>query len=669
LVLVKASGEAVTRAYAADLIGAGLAAVLVVPLMHAIPTPQLAAGAGLLPLVPLVLRRDAYRWAALAAGAVIALTLLQGDLYRVTRSKLYDESLVRPIYEHWSPTARITVFDERGFRQLGHKPGDFGWGEGTRAPKQRLRQYWLEQDGSAGTPIIEFTGDLTPIETLLYDVTTAGYQLRPPQSVAIIGAGGGRDILSALVAGATDIDAVELNPHTIEVVSRKFGHLSGDVYHAQGVNAVASEGRSHLTHSERSFDLIQISLIDSWAASTAGAFALAENNLYTVEAFQLYLEKLSGEGMISTSRWVSELPRLILLARASLSAFGVADPTAHMAVVVAESVGTLLVSKRPFDGADLARLDEVAAERGFQRLYPPVPGRAPNRFLADTAEDSLEWMEELGLNTRPPTDDSPYFFHLVSPFGSSELLAGDTRSITSRNVNLGSTVVLQQAMWGVSGLAIALFLFPFVARSRERRLREPALRLAQASLYFAAIGAGFMLIENSLVQRFVLYLGHPSYATTVVIATLLVGMGMGSNIAARVGVAGLQRLGFLAALFVCALAWGLPGLFSATLGWSLAIRVALSCVLLAPLGLLLGLFFPLGMLRFGDASKPWYWAINGAFGVVASVLSLALSMEFGFANVALLGALSYLVAWGCLQGREHAADPTGQEPPATASEH
>jgi hypothetical protein len=345
----------------------------------------------------------------------------------------------------------------------------------------------------------------------------------------------------------------------------------------------------------------------------------------------------------------------MLLARSSLSAFGVEDPTRHMAVVVAESVGTLLVSKRPFDPADLARLDSISAERGFQRLYPPVPGQARNRFLADTAANSLGWMEELGLNTDPPTDDSPYFFHLISPFGSSQLLAGDARSLTRRNVNLGSTRVLQQAMWTVSVLAIALFLFPFLARTRESRLREPAAHLAQASLYFAAIGAGFMLIETSLIQRFVLYLGHPSYATTVVIATLLIGMGVGSNTAPRVGISGLQRLGLLAPISVGLLAWGLPPLFSATLGWPLAARVTLSCGLLAPLGMLLGLFFPLGMLRFGDASKPWYWAINGVFGVVASVMSLALSMEFGFTNVALLGAVIYLLAWGCFQGQESVA--------------
>jgi len=621
LVLMKAEGPAITRVYAADLVGAGLAAILLVPLMHQFPTPELAASAGLLPLFALCFKRDVLRPLALVVGLALVGTLWQGDLYQVTHSKRYDEKFVQPIYENWSPTARITVFDERGYRQMGHSPG-FSWGRGSRAPlNQALRHYWLDQDGGAGTPITEFTGDLAPLSNLLYDVTTVGYQLRPPASVAIIGAGGGRDILSALVAGASDIDAVELNPHIITAVSEDFRELSGDVYHRPGVNAIASEGRSFLTHTDKRFDLIQISLIDSWAATAAGAFALAENNLYTVEAFELYLDKLTEGGILSTSRWLPELPRLVLLARESLVMSGVEDPTEHMVVVVAELAGTLLVSRTPFGSEDLQRLDGIDADRGFDRLYPPRAGdvdAAP--FLVATAENSLSWMEELGLYTKAPTDDSPYFFHVVSPFGSSEVIEGTARSVTTRDINLGSTVVLKQAMWTVTILAILLFLLPFVFRTRESRNRERIGDLALASVYFAAIGSGFMLFENVLVQRFVLYLGHPSYATTVVIATLLIGMGIGASGAHRVGVRGLQRVGLLAPLALCGLAFGLPLLFATTLGWPHAVRIAVSCAVLLPMGGLLGLFFPLGMLRFGDTSKPWFWAINGVFGVVASVL-------------------------------------------------
>lgn len=651
LVLIKAAGPAISRVYGVDLLGAGLAAVLVIPLMHVVPTPELAAASGVLPLVCLVFRAGPARIAAWVAIAASVGLLLQGDVYQVTRSKTYDEIVSRPVYEKWSPTARITIFDESFFFLDNHHSG-FSWGRGSKYPRdRRVRQYWLEQDGSAGSPITAFDGDLSAVDHLLYDVTTVGYQLRPPSRVAVIGAGGGRDILSALLAGASDIDAVELNEHTIEAVSGRFGELSGDIYHAPGVHAVANEGRSHLTYSDKTYDLIQISLIDSWAASTAGAFALAENNLYTVEAFELYAERLSDGGLLSVSRWMGELPRLLVLAYASLEAMDVTKPPAHLAVVGAQGVRTLLLSKTPFGPAELTRLDEICAERGFVRLYPVDPGRVAERpFVANLIEHRFAAMAAQGLDTDPPTDDSPYFFHMISPFAAPGSLSSGAQRMSGAIRNVESTVVLREAMIAVVFLASGLFFLPFLARVRKQDRQQPLVHLLRASLYFAAIGFAFLLMENVLIQRFVLYLGHPSYATTVIIAALLIGMGAGSIAANRFGIGRLQRLGVLVPLVLLAVAAALPPFFDATLGFPRSVRIGLSALVLVPLGAALGLFFPLGMQYFGDRAKPWYWAINGAFGVVASVLSLALSMDFGFAVVGMLSAAVYALAWLCLLG-------------------
>jgi hypothetical protein len=657
LVLIKASGRHITRMYGVDLLGAGLASVLVIPLMHLVPTPHFAAASGLLPLLSLMQYGRRWRVVGGALALLLVGALFQGDAFRVTRSKGYDETAVPPVYEKWSPTARITVFDESFFYLQPHGAG-FSWGRGRKFPKDReIQQYWLEQDGSAGTPITRFDGDLTEVEHLLYDVTTVGYQVRPPETVAIIGAGGGRDILSALLAAASDVDAIELNEYTIDAVSNRFGELSGDVYHAPGVHAIASEGRSYLTHSEKSYDLIQISLIDSWAASAAGAFALAENNLYTVEAFELYAERLRSGGVVSTSRWLTEMPRLIVLAHAALRSIGVEDPRRHMMIASARSVGTLLVTKDEVQEQDLRRLDDVCAQRGFVRLYPVPPGEEPpNAFIADTVDDDLAAMADLGLNVEAPTDDSPYFFHLVSPFTDPSELAEEARKATGLPVNVNSTRVLRQAMFGVAILALLLFLLPFLARVNARQRREPFGHLLRGTLYFAAIGCAFMLMENVLVQRFVLYLGHPSYALTVIVASLLIGMGVGSISSERLGVARLKRGGLLVPLALALLVVGLPPLFAGTLGTPLVLRIAISAALLVPLGGVLGLFFPLGMLCFGDRAKPWYWAINGAFGVVASVMSLALSMDFGFTTVGFLAALGYVVAWACIAGQPTATE-------------
>jgi len=240
----------------------------------------------------------------------------------------------------------------------------------------------------------------------------------------------------------------------------------------------------------------------------------------------------------------------------------------------------------------------------------------------------------------------------VSPFADADLFEAEALALTGINVNWNSTLVLRQAMFIVSLLAFVLFLGPFIRYGVHRRVdgnTEVQWRtLFQSSLYFAAIGAGFMLLENMLLQHFVLYLGHPSYATTVIIASLLLGMGVGSLNADKLGVSGLVRRGWIVPAVIVLVVSVLPALFESTLGWPLAVRIVIACAILAPLGGVLGLFFPLGMLRFGDVNKPWFWAINGVFGVVASVMSLALSMEFGFLFVGRLSAAIYLLAWLCL---------------------
>jgi hypothetical protein len=440
---------------------------------------------------------------------------------------------------------------------------------------------------------------------------------------------------------------VELNSHTVKIVSEIYGEFSGDIYHRPGVHAFASEGRSHLTHSSKRYDLIQISLTDSWAASAAGAFTLGENSLYTVEAFRLYLDRLSESGMISTSRWLSELPRLLTLARAALLTEGVAEPERHMALFSAEGLGTLLLSKTPFSADDFARQEEVLLQRGFERLYPlrGTPTLASKIIEGHTAD-----LRAAGLNMAPPTDDSPYFFQVVSPFTNPEKVKEKLPGLIGSELNFGSVLVLRQTLFAVLALALLFFVLPF-GFARARPSSAPLGNLLRGCSYFAAIGTGFMLLENMLVQHSVLYLGHPSYAVSVVIAALLLGMGVGAGGSARIGVDGLIRGGWLAPVSVLALVYVLPQVFASTLGSPLAIRVGISCLFLVPLGAILGLFFPLGMLRFGDAGKPWFWAINGVFGVVAGVLSLVISMQWGFSVVGQISVAAYLLAWVLLLSR------------------
>ncbi len=647
LLLMAAPGSAVGRMYAYDLLGACIGAAAVVPLMTVVPTPQLAAAVGLLPLGARALLTRRVQVPELVIVAAVVAALAFGNVFAVRHTKQYAEAAgFTPIYEKWTPTTRLTVFETYPWEP----ERSFLWGVGSKAAgRPAPQQYWLEQDGCAGTPIVEHCTDRTKLEYLLYDVTSVGYQLRTPQRVAIVGAGGGRDILTARLAGARTIDAIEINSAIVAAMRGRFAAFNGGVYDLPGVRAIVGEGRSVLTRSAGGYDLIQISMIDSWAATAAGAYSLSENNLYTLEAFRLFLSRLSATGMISTSRWMPgpdaglDLARLVRLAAASLEASGVKEVRRHMAVVQAGRIGTLLLSASALSTADIDQLRQVCLTRGFHLLFPEAPSTPPGlRWVSRWLSPNTDKLAKQGVVLTPPTDDKPFFFQIVSPFTEP-----NPKLAAQLGVPAQSGVVLRRLMMAMSVVTLVLFLVPFVT-SRWLRPRSGFWR---GSLFFICIGLAFMFVEIAWLQRFVLYLGHPSRATTAALGCLLLGAGLGAMSSARVGLARAKRWGWAVAAAVSALNLVFAGLFESTLGWPLGGRVLLTVLVLVPAGFAMGFFFPLGMVRFGDRNKAWFWALNGAASVLASVLSLALAMQLGLSMVAYLGAVAYLLAWLLLLGR------------------
>jgi hypothetical protein len=649
LLLLEAKGPAVGRMYGADLLGASVAAALVLPALQWLPTPTACALLGLLPVWAAWRCGAHIAIAGVSAAAIVGLVVL-GEPLRVKRSKLYAE--VVQMHERWTPTARLTFFDVKEALAViapGAKeaPGH-AWGQGTKAPLVFVDQFWMEQDGTAGTPITRFDGDvadMSEFDYLRFDVTAVGYDVRNPRRVAIIGGGGGRDILTALHGRAEHVDVAEFNAGVVDTVSTRYREFSGDIYHQRGVHAHVSEGRSFVTRSAGNYDLIQVSLIDSWAATAAGAYTLAENNLYTVEAFQSYIERLAPDGMLSTSRWRPgqfgpgmfghECDRLVLLARAALLANGVAEPARHIAVVGGGTVATMLLSKRPFDDGEIARIAAACERRGFDLMHPLPAANGADARIARLLRDGPSEAETRGLMMDAPTDDRPFFFQSLPVFGRFDLEFARAQGINEEGV-----ATLQLLMIVVAAFTLVLFFAPFVLA----RWLPKGRGFWRGSGYFAAIGLSFMLIEIPWLQRFVLYLGHPSIAAAVVIGALLLGAGCGSLRAERTGVLRASRIWWLVPLVLAGVNLGLSPLFAATLGAAEWLRILIAVAVMLPVGFLLGHFFPLGMLRFGDESKAWFWAINGAAGVLAGVSSLALAMAFGFLAVAWLGIAGYLVA-------------------------
>jgi len=640
LLLLTAPGTRVARIYGADLLGAACGAGATVPLLWLGPTPLIAASLGLLPLAAHAILWPR-RWVlpvALSVGLVGALAARFPFAVRHTKTYAEVEPGQIPLFERWSPTVRVTVFDSVFWAPSN---GGFLWGPGRERHAHGLlpEEYWLEQDGSAGTPITRWSGDPSTLGYLFDDVTALGYELRAPARVAVIGAGGGRDVLAALAAGAQQVDAIELHSIILETVRERFGEFSGHLYDDPRVTPIVGEGRHVLSQRESRYDLVQISLIDSWSATTAGAYTLAENHLYTVEAYRLYWSRLSDDGLISTSRWMRgsfglEVPRLLLLVREMLVREGIETPERHVAVVGASAVGTVLVSRRPFTTAEYADLQRIAAKRGFEVHFPEAYATTPDVRLARLFETGPDALAAEGVNLIPPTDDRPFFFQSLSPWRtvSRPVAAGF-------GVNNEGVWTLQLLIVIVTLATVGLTLLPFFFTDHFERAG-----LWRGSGFFAFIGLGYMLVEVTWLQRLVLLLGHPSRAATVVLGALLLGTGLGSLLAPRIGVRRLQRWGWVTSVVVIGITVAArPSNVLLAWPWTFQAVAAAGTLLLS--GMTMGPWFALGLERFGDANKAWFWGINGAASVLAGVCALALAMEVGYTVVALVGAFCYGAAW------------------------
>jgi hypothetical protein len=476
---------------------------------------------------------------------------------------------------------------------------------------------------------------------LLFDVTSLAYQITYPRKACIIGAGGGRDVVTALATGTRQIDAVEINRAIVELLEGPLAAFSGDIYRRPGVNAIVSEGRSFLTRTRNTYDLIQISLVDSWAATSAGAYALSENYLYTVEALRLYLRRTSPGGVVSISRWSDfiqpfESARLILLAEEALRQESVASPRDHLLFVTGSAVGTLIISKEPLSQAMLHKCDAVAEQRGFVRQWPGRSGKPLVSLVSMVMNHGVQLFAGTGLDLRPPTDDRPFFFQAARLFS----LNAETVAALATDMNIQSTSILRLTLIILGIIAVALFFLPFVIFKKPNR--SPGFW--SASGYFALVGIGFMAVELVWIQKSILFLGHPSYATAVVLASLLFGAGVGSALVSYLSLARARRLLVFLPIIGAVASLTLTPLFRTALAYPLAARVVCASMVFVFAGLFMGLALPLGFITFGDRQKAWFWAVNGASGVLASALSIALAMTFGFVATSLVGVACYVGA-------------------------
>ena len=639
------------KLYAADLAGSAAGCLLTIPILNNIHAPTaviLNAGIAALAATAFALSVPGrVRW--LAAASCVGLLAIAGvnqsakkiDIQWLKGGKNWHDGL----YEKWNALSRIYV------RKTDNEP--FGWGMSPAyKPDRKLDQLYLNIDSGAATVITRFDGDLSTVEHLKYDVTALAHYLRPNTSVLVIGVGGGRDILTALAFGQRHVTGVEINPDILRLLTGRFSSYAGNLQTNSSVTLVHDEARSYIARSGEKFGIIQASLIDTWAATSAGAYVLTENGLYTKEAWLTFLNHLTPDGILTMSRWYyeaqpAETLRLTALATTALSDLGVDDPRRHIMIIRKQdnseigqySVATILVSRRPFTDPEVQRMMTISEQMEFVPVLTPGFAEKPEFEAIATRGKYDELVRAYPLNIAAPTDDTPFFFHMLRV---RDLLDSATYQDMNRN-NLKAVKVLGTLLLIVSGLSVAAIIAPLALRRRVRQTQSVRLMI-----YFAAIGLAFMMVEIGQLERLIVFLGHPIYGLTVVLFVLLLSSSIGSLYSHRIG-NWIWLLPFALASFIFVSPFFTHALASA----STPLRVLVSAAMLFPSGFFMGMAFPLGITKARDAVQgapaAWYWGINGAFSVISSVLAVVVAVFWGVTMTLLVGLFAYIIALTALK--------------------
>lgn len=678
------------RLYASNLIGSGAGALLGVGLLSVMPVEWaflgvvvLAQGAAVLALLEANLWME-HNWRrVLVSGGVAIMAILmltyvvRPPSVRLSQYKGLSYALnlpqARGVAKRSSALARVDVVASPAIREAP------GLSLITPAEASLPRQLGLYMDGESAGPITAFDGNVRKLGYLDWTTAAAPYfALHDKQRglhVCVLGAGGGAGVLTALRHGAQQVDAVELNADVPELLRREFHNFAGGLYDRPEVRLHRAEARAFVQAARESWDVLDLTLLDSFAGSAMGLSAVGENYLYTREAFEAYLQHLRPDGVLAATRWVRMPPRdelkLFATAAAALERMGL-NPADRLVLIRSWATATILVKKESFTAPEVSGLRSWAEERLFDTAYfPGIEEDQHNRFNVLERDYYFEaigaflaqgkrreqFFDNYAFDLRPTTDQKPYFFHFFR-WRALPLVLGEFRRSSIPFSELGYLILIA-TLFQASVLAILLIVSPLALLPRSiaptglpstKSLSYRTARL-RVLLCFFALGLGYLFVEMALIQRLVFFLANPIYAVALVLAGLLFVSGMGSAWAARRLQKGTSAtwLASVAALIVAGTsivyAFGLHAVLRPLLGWPLPVRMVLALAAMMPLGAM-GMPFPLVLRHLGqthDELLPWAWAVNGCASVIAGPLATLVAVGAGLPVVLLGASACYLV--------------------------
>ncbi len=668
----------VNRVYASDLLGAGLGCLLAPLLLWWAGAGGCwmllcaLAAAGAVAYAPSARRATIHALGALGVLAGLAalpfvdawLPVPSKDQIGVTDQVAVD--LRRLEYSRWSAISRVDLVDVPARER-------FLFGRGRRSFSEPIPpQMYIAQDGSAGTYVANFSEHPEGLRLLARTTYGLASSLRPDPRVLVIGVGGGNDVWGALSQGASYVKGVELNRQILDIHRGHLRRYSAGIVEDPRVELLNDEGRSALLKESTLYDVVQMSGIDTWTALASGAYTLAENYLYTVEAMEDMLDRLAEGGVLQISRMGSAMETLRLLANlevAYASRGGTRFQDA-VACVYTWPLMTVLLKRDVLSDEELRAIRDFAQREEMAVIYlprrpglPPVPlltgsdgetagallrqlapiRRAVQRFVL--SPDKASFIERFPRNLEPTTDDKPYFFNFTrwSSLGSAHRTIDE-----APHVSQGNPLFLLVQLGLSTLLAAALILGPLLWLPAESRR---SVHHGRFLVYFSGVGLGFIWIEIVLIQKLLLFLGHPLYSITVTLFSMLVFTGLGSALSERwLARPSLRALGvpLALALAVGAFVAAYPAVVERWIGLPTAGRVALAVALTAPIGLVLGAPFAFGIrlaIQSGPQAVPWCWAVNACATVVGSILAVVVSMNAGFDAVLISAVAIYALSF------------------------
>ena len=666
--------DRVSRLYGFDLLGGALACLCLVPLLNLIGGPNTTlVGAALMALAAFFWASGerVIRQASLASVAVlIGLMILNhsGRLFDIIYAKGVRQNRASVLFAKWNAISRIEV------DQIGKAKWIVIDADASSAIMNVDPSHWDVSPGAnvtgtkmEGDPDQKNTEGFSWKRDLMKAVPSVANILRPHGSYAIIGPGGGVDVMRAVANGSPSVTGIEINPLIVNnIMLDRYADYAYHLYERPDVDVHVSDGRSYIRGTRDRFDVLQMTLVDTWATTAAGAFALSENNLYTVEAFKEYFEHLNPDGFIAITRWEFKEPRealrVVSQAIEALHELGVSDPRRNFIVISDGELNRdgrpvlVLAKKSPMTAEEIAAVrSHLNQNQNLNPIY--VPDSSDRAEYETTTADAgafsrlinsnqpSQFAAAYKFNVSPVFDSAPFFFFTLKTGDIIHQIAG-TRGGLDWKVNVG--IVVLGIVLLISIVAVVAFLLlPLLFHSRSSAPHIPPL------LYFVCLGLGYILVEITLIQRFVLFLGHPTYALTVVVFLMLLASGAGSLFVRGKEPLTLMRSALLWIIIMVLLdIFLLPRILAALVGLPFLAKLGISAVVIAPLAFLMGMPFPTGLTSLAsDAERgrnasptEWAWAMNAAASVLGSVAAMVIAIQFGLSTTLLSGALAYLLA-------------------------